>query len=455
MNDTSSYPSNWASCRLGDVVTQGDAKAQPGERGCPDNYIGMDDIESESGRLLGSSSSASVKSGGRVAAQGDVVFGRLRPYLNKVAMPQSKVLCSGELLVLKAADGVAPSFIAYLLRSPEAVEFAVQESRGDRPRVYWDSLAELEVRLPPVGEQQRIVAEIERRLSHVDAAEQALSVVVSRVTAARRSLLRQYATGALPGGHLEHNDVLDLPLPATWTTSTVAELVAEDRKSAYGVLKPGDHVSGGVPFVRVGDIANGSVDPTNLKRIDPDIAAGYPRTRLHGGELLVSIVGTIGRTGVAPAELAGANVARAVAVIPVDEKRTRAGFLSLVLEASPFHQQLVGSSNEVARKTLNLGALRDFRVPVPPVEEQDYLLDEFSRRASLLDAAVRSAEQSIERCARLRRSILTHAFAGRLVPQDPADEPADRLLERIEAARADAAPTKRARRRPARKETLA
>lgn len=98
---------------------------------------------------------------------------------------------------------------------------------------------------------------------------------------------------------------------------TVEELGPPDRPSAYGVLQPGEETESGVPFVRVGDIADGRVAQANLKRISPQIAAAYPRTQLEGGELLITLVGTIGRAAIAPSELRGANVARAVAVVPL------------------------------------------------------------------------------------------------------------------------------------------
>jgi type I restriction enzyme S subunit len=108
-------------------------------------------------------------------------------------------------------------------------------------------------------------------------------------------------------------------------------------------------VDGGTPLVRVGDIGDGLVALQKLKRIAPEIAAQFSRTFLRGGEVLISLVGTIGRTAVAPDALAGANVARAIGVIPVsgsaDPRWVEHWFRSPVQRAT-----MESKAHEVARK---------------------------------------------------------------------------------------------------------
>jgi type I restriction enzyme S subunit len=90
----------------------------------------------------------------------------------------------------------------------------------------------------------------------------------------------------------------------------------------------------------------------------------------------------------------------------------------------------------VARKTLNLEDVRRFRLPIPPIGEQVRIVTEISRQFSVLDASALVVDAACVRSAALRRSLLKAAFEGRLVPQDPSDEPASVLLERIRAQRA-------------------
>ena len=91
-------------------------------------------------------------------------------------------------------------------------------------------------------------------------------------------------------------------------------------------------------------------------------------------------------------------------------------------------------------------------VPLPPLVEQEQIVAEVERRLSILQEVEAEVEANLKRAARLRQSILKRAFEGKLVPQDPADEPASELLARIKAQRERNAPIKRRKRGRAREE---
>jgi type I restriction enzyme S subunit len=222
-------------------------------------------------------------------------------------------------------------------------------------------------------------------------------------------------------------------LPEGWCWATVDQVTAGNRTSAYGVLKPGPEVPGGIRLVRVGNIQDGLVSG-QLKRIDPEIASRYARTRLCGGELLMTLVGAIGRTAVAPGDLSGANTARAVGVVPISSMLD-ARWIELWFRSPLQRLQMIGKAHEVARKTLNLEDLRSATVALPPGSEQRTILLAVEKATRGLTPTVEHLMNSHSYSAALRQSILKRAFDGRLVPQNPADEPASVLLERIRAAR--------------------
>ena len=240
-------------------------------------------------------------------------------------------------------------------------------------------------------------------------------------------------------------------LPEGWCWATVDQLERGDKRCAYGVLVPGPDVPTGVPFIRVGDIGEGRIDIRQMKRIERKVADRFAKTYLEGGEVLLTLVGTIGRTAVVPPALAGSNVARAVGVIPasdlIDPHWIECWFRSPMTRAV-----MIGKAHEVARKTLNLEDVRAAHVALPPRSEQSRIrraLDDYESTS----AAVRlAANASVRRCARLRQAILKWAFEGRLVDQDPTDEPASRLLARIRVERESTSekPARRPRRAKAR-----
>jgi type I restriction enzyme S subunit len=150
-----------------------------------------------------------------------------------------------------------------------------------------------------------------------------------------------------------------------WPSFPLVELV-QDGQISYGVVQPGNDTGGGVPIVRVKDVRNGIVDATSPIRVAREIAEKHNRTTLTGGELLLSLVGTVGESAVAPTSLAGWNVARAIAVIRPTKVSSR--WLQLCFESSPIRAEILGVLNTTVQSTLNLADLKRLRIPVPPSE---------------------------------------------------------------------------------------
>lgn len=148
-----------------------------------------------------------------------------------------------------------------------------------------------------------------------------------------------------------------------WHTSPLEDLVRE-KQISYGVVQPGQDTPQGVPIVRVRDVRNGIVSTSNPMRVDQEIAARHRRTTLDGGELLLSLVGTVGESAVAPLSIKGWNVARAIAVLRPEGVSSR--WLQLCFE-SPSVQAIVDSLlNTTVQATLNLSDLKQIPIPVPP-----------------------------------------------------------------------------------------
>ena len=165
--------------------------------------------------------------------------------------------------------------------------------------------------------------------------------------------------------------------------------------------------------------------------------------------MLITLVGAIGRTAVVPAQLAGANTARAVGVVPMLPE-LNAHWVELWFRNPARVAQMTLAAHEVARKTLNLEDVRRASVAIPPSVEQGRIVAEVERRLSIADEIAATIDTALARAERLRQSILKRAFEGKLVPQDPSDEPASVLLERIRKEREAAAEAKQREPKPRR-----
>ena len=171
-------------------------------------------------------------------------------------------------------------------------------------------------------------------------------------------------------------------LPKGWQWVRFDELIHPLKPIAYGVLVPGPDVETGVPFVRIADLSLDSPASKPEKAISPEIDAQFQRTRLEGGEILMGVVGSIGKLGVAPATWAGANIARAICrIVPADSGLNE--FVLFLLQTKFMQESFAGDTRTLAQPTLNVGLIRAALTPLPPPEEQSRIVARVNELRSL------------------------------------------------------------------------
>lgn len=165
-----------------------------------------------------------------------------------------------------------------------------------------------------------------------------------------------------------------------WPTKALIDCTA-DGVISYGIVQPGQNTEDGVPIVRVNNFKQGRLDVSDVLRVAVSIEENYKRTRLRGGEVLLTLVGSTGQTVIAAPELAGWNVARAIAVIrPADD--VGAKWISICLQSVETKRFLDERANTTVQKTLNLADVKRIPIPVPteqvrrPIESLFSSLDE-------------------------------------------------------------------------------
>jgi type I restriction enzyme S subunit len=154
-----------------------------------------------------------------------------------------------------------------------------------------------------------------------------------------------------------------------WPTVELGALIEAGRGISYGIVQPGKPVPDGVPVIRVSDVRDSTIATDGPLRVSKAVEAAYSRTRLRGGELLMTIVGTVGETAIVPGRLLGWNVARAIAVLPIREE-VGAYWVKLALK-SPVANSLIQSRlNTTVQATLNLGDLAKLPILMPPPQHR-------------------------------------------------------------------------------------
>ena len=207
-----------------------------------------------------------------------------------------------------------------------------------------------------------------------------------------------------------------------------------------------DYVEDGVPVLRTTDISlSGRVNLKSAPRLRLS-NADLKRFKLERGDLVVTRTGSLGTLAVfddAVDAIPGAYLIHYRLAAPL----ITSWYISFVLRSPAGQRRLLSGGAGVGRPNLNAPTIDSIELPLPPLAEQHRIVAEVERRLSVVDELEATVEKNLARCARLRQSILKMAFEGRLVPQDPNDEPASVLLDRIREERGTEEPRRRGVRR--------
>ena len=190
-------PDGWAWTTLGEVTEPSKEKVNPLEiKKVP--YISLEHIEKDTGKLLGYGSSSDVRSSKTKFKCGDLLYGKLRPYLNKVHISGFEGVCSTDLLVFPKNESFSNAFFLYRFLCRDFVNYASQKVSGvNLPRVNFKTLSQFRIALPPFPEQQAIVSEVERRLSVADDVEKIVTAELKRAERLRQSILKKAFSGGI------------------------------------------------------------------------------------------------------------------------------------------------------------------------------------------------------------------------------------------------------------------
>jgi type I restriction enzyme S subunit len=391
-------------------------------------------------------------------------------------------------------SGMYPRYVSYFLQSPDYWHEVNKSAAGIAlQNVNAKKLAAISVPVAPFQEQRKIVGEIEKQFTRLDAAVEALKRVKANLKRYRASVLKAACEGRLvpteaelarregrpyePASELlkrilaerrshweadqlakfraagkEPNDekwkakykeppALDTtalpPLPEGWNWATVEEVssIVQYGSSAKTIIED----SQGVPVLRMGNIlSDGRLDLSVLKYL-PTTHHEFPDLLLRSGDILFNRTNSaelVGKSAVyfgTPDPCSFASYLIRVRAIT----GSNPVYMTACLNSSLGREWIKSVvSQQVGQANVNGTKLQAFVFPLAPSKEQDRIVAEIERRFSVIDELELQLDANLKRAERLRQAILKCAFEGKLVPQDPDDEPASALLDRIRAERA-------------------
>lgn len=197
-------------------------------------------------------------------------------------------------------------------------------------------------------------------------------------------------------------------IPEDWEVATLQDLTVASQPITYGVLKPGAYVPYGVPLLQIQDVIYGNIDVDSLHRIGGALDSQYLRTRLSEDDIVISLVGTVGKVALIPRKLAGANLHRNLAKVRVSSKSSK-GFVLFCLRAESAQKAIGLSTFGTTQALLNLADLRNLKLPAPQLAEQEAIAGALSDA----DAWIESLEQLIAKKRQTKQGAMQELLTGK------------------------------------------
>jgi type I restriction enzyme S subunit len=425
---------------------------------------------------------------------------------------------SSEWIAFFPRAGLEPEYLAYFMRQDAFRNYLaanVSGVGGSLMRVRPSTVDPYPFVLAPLPEQHRIVSALESYFTRLDDAVETLERVQRNLKRYRASVLKAAVEGRLvlteadlaraEGRSYEPASMLlkrilaerrrrweetelakmtakgnaprddkwkakyvepfapgtsELPeLPESWCWASIEQLASRDPRSIqsgpFGSnLLHSEFRQSGKLVVGIDNVQDGYFSMGSENRISESKFQVLEKYRARAGDVLITVMATIGRCCVIPDDLEPAIITKHVYRISPHSEIVNPRYLHLAIWGGPVvRAQIFGKAQGQTRPGLNGTIIRRLCIPLPPRAEQDRIVMEAERLLSLGEESADALMMTTRRSTRLRQSILKWAFEGRLVDQDPTDEPASVLLERIRADRSarsesESSPQLKSRRRP-------
>ena len=351
-------------------------------------------IEAETGRIDWSTSTFKGISTCYSFDSRHILYGKLRPYLNKVALPMIEGRCSTEIIPLLPKSDVCREYIAYFLRRKETVDYIMPENSGSRmPRADMEHLLNINIPLPPLVEQRRIAAEIERQLAAVDRAKTAAEEQLAFARKLNAAFLREV---------FEENE---------WETVKLGDLC----KRIYSGGTPSTHVKeyyqGTIPWVTSKDMKSDIIIDSQMHISQSAIKESSSKLVPPHSMLMVVRSGILKH--ILPVAVNTIEVAinqDLKAFIP--NETVDAYYLMYVVKA--YSHKLLSTVRATTADNIQLERITDLAIPLPPIEEQRRVVEKIERQSEKTNRILAVAQSQLDNINAMPAAILRQAFSGQI-----------------------------------------
>ncbi len=416
-----SVPTHWdvarLKCSLANIVEQEPPPPQA------DTVVALENVESWTGRVVRADSGGSFDSQLKRFQPGDVLFGKLRPYLAKVAQLRRRGLCVGEFLVLRPRHGKAMgSYFEHLLRSKPVIDAVTALTFGAKmPRADWGFVGGMLVVLPPLAEQARIARFLDHADRRIRRYIRAKEKLIELLEAQRQAIVQEVVTGRFDvrtgRRYLAYRDSSVEWLgtvPAHWEVMRVKQ-VSRVLRGAFTHRPRNDPFlyDGPYPFIQTGEVAGADKRISSYRQTLNDRGLAVSRM-FPAGTLVMAIAANIGDVTVLDFEACFPD--SVVGFAPGE--RIERDFLYYVFRA--MRPELLCEAPVDTQGNLNVDRVGSQRIPIPPYDEQRSAVRKIETNTVRLNAAIRRLKCGVDLLREFRTRLVADVATGKLDVREAA-----------------------------------
>lgn len=379
-------------------------------------YLGLEHIESWTGRKIEGEISNSEGLASSFVV-GDVLFGKLRPYLAKVHLAQQDGLISSEALVVRSKDELHAEFLKYYMLSRDFINIVDSSTYGSKmPRASWDFIGNLPVLLPDVEEQKLIARFLDFKTAQIDALIAKKKALLDKLAEKRTALISHAVTKGLdPSVAMKDSGVVWLGnVPAHWKVIPIK--FSLDMPITDGPHSTPQFYDEGIPFISAEAVKNDRLDFSRKRGyISEDDHAIFSKKYKpkYGDVYMVKSGATTG--AVARVETHEEfNIWSPLAVLRPHAEKSITDYLFYVLKSKPFFYSVELSWSYGTQQNIGMGVISNIRMALPPIEEQKAICRYLEPLLQKIDAQRAKVDSVVERLQEYRSALITNAVTGKI-----------------------------------------
>ncbi|GMT46412.1 MAG: type I restriction endonuclease [bacterium] len=384
--------------------------------------IGLENIESESGKLI--QTETDFEGDGVHFKVGDILFGKLRPYLAKVYLANFQGKAIGDFFIFRSKNEISENYGSKLILSKRFIETTNGSTFGSKmPRVSWDFISNLEIAYPTIPIQTAIANYLDRKTAEIDELIAQKERLLELYEEEKTAIINQAVTkGIDPNVKLKDSGIDWLgEIPEGWEVKKLARTV---KKLTNGYVGPtiGIMQSKGVPYIQGIHIKNNTINftPNGNYYVSQEWSVAHEKSILKTNDLLVVQTGTIGDVGIVPDEFEDANC-HALLIVRVNKLVFKPKYFLFLLVSQYGYASLQQIKTGEILFHINGSKLKGVDVLVPPLKDQNAIVHHIETETTRINAKIARTKQIIELQKEYRTALISEVVTGKIkVTQEAA-----------------------------------